>query len=319
MKLISDKKDGDKLYARLAIGFLLVQDVVATTILIFVSTLSGGGDLLTTIIITILKGATVTLLLLFVSTKILPKLSSFFAASPEYLFLFSVSWGLGLAVLFKYLGFSIEIGALLAGAALSASPYAQEIGYKMRPLRDFFIIAFFILLGATLQLDSLSTLLVPALMLSLYVLIGNPLIMIVLTGVLGFNKKTSFMAGLAVAQVSEFSLILIILAKSTGHVDAGAVSLVTLVGLITIAASSYMITYSEKIYPLFAKYLSIFERKRTRPENDTFNNYDVVLFGCNRVGYDFIRVFKNLHTNFLAVDFDPEVVKQVSKYGVNCV
>jgi len=319
MKLISDKKDNEKLYARVAIGFLLVQDLVATAILIFTSTLATAGNGPVVLALTIIRGIAVAVLLIVLTSKLLPKVGSFFANSQEFLFLFSVGWGLGTAALFKYIGLSIEIGALIAGVTLSMTPYAHEIGSKLKPLRDFFIILFFIFLGSTLELANLPSVIIPSIVLSIFILIGNPIILISIMGLLGYNKKTSFNVGLTVAQISEFSLIMILLGVDLGHVRSEVMSLMTLVGLTTIAGSTYMVLYSESLYPIFEKYLSIFEKKKTIHEVEHHNTFDVVVFGCNRVGYDFIKLFKDLGKNFVAVDFDPNVVKQLTESGVNCI
>ena len=205
----------------------------------------------------------------------------------------------------------------MAGVTLSISPFAQEISNKLKPLRDFFLIMFFILLGSSVEISNLGSFIVPAIVFSLFVLIGNPLIMIIITGMQGFNKKTSFNAGLTVAQISEFSLILVLLGLKLGHINQQVVSLVTLVGLVTIAVSSYLILYSDRLYTYFAGYLSIFERKKTIKEVESIGVYEIVLFGCNRVGYDFIRAFKKLGSAFLAVDFNPEIVERLKEKRVN--
>src|SRR3989338_3234037 len=294
LKLLSDKKDIEKLYGRIAVGFLLVQDLVAVAILIVVSTLAGGDSAGWIIAQTVLKGVAALLVFSFISSKVLPRLSSFFAQSQEYLFLFSIGWGFGMASLFKFLGFSVEIGALVAGVTLSVSPFAQEMSNKLKPLRDFFLIMFFVLLVSTLEISNLGSFVVPAIVFSFFVLIGKPMIVVIITGMQGFNKKTSFNSGLTVAQISEFSLILVLLGLKLGHINQQIVSLVTFVGVVTIAVSSYLILYSDKIYPYFAGYLSIFERKKTIKEVESIGVYEIVLFGCNRVGYDFIRAFKKL-------------------------
>ena len=317
LKLLSDKKDIEKLYGRIAIGLLLVQDLVATIVLIVISTISGGDNAGLEILFTALKGLAVWIVFSIVSVKVLPNLSGFFAKSQEYLFLFSIGWGFGMASLFNILGFSVEIGALVAGVTLSISPFAQEISNKLKPLRDFFLIMFFILLGSSVEISNLGSFIVPAIVFSLFVLIGNPLIMIIITGMQGFNKKTSFNAGLTVAQISEFSLILVLLGLKLGHINQQVVSLVTLVGLVTIAVSSYLILYSDRLYTYFAGYLSIFERKKTIKEVESIGVYEIVLFGCNRVGYDFIRAFKKLGSAFLAVDFNPEIVERLKEKRVN--
>ena len=176
---------------------------------------------------------------------------------------------------------------------------------------------FFILLGAKLVVGNLTDILGPALILSVFVLIGNPLIVMFLMKLLGFNKKTGFQAGLTVAQISEFSLILMLLGLKIGHVDVGTLSLVTIIGIITIALSTYMITYSDQFFHLLSPYLNFFNGKNPRAEVQTLGGYDVILFGCNRMGFDFIEAFKKLDRRFLAVDYDPEVVKELLDKGLN--
>jgi Kef-type K+ transport system membrane component KefB len=318
LKLLSDKKDLEKLYGKIAIGFLIVQDIIATLILIGISSFTSGQDILQSALLVLIKGISAAIVLSFISYYLLPKLSDFFAKSQEYLFLFAVGWGFGLASVFKMMGFSAEIGALVAGVTLSMSPYAREISAKLKPLRDFFLIMFFILLGVNMDITSLSGMLVPALIFSTFVLVGNPIIVILLMELLGYNRKTGFKAGLTVAQISEFSLIIILLGVKLGHIDRSVLSIVTLVGLITISVSTYMIKYSDKIYPYIYKYIGFLEKKKVIQEKSIVSNYDVILFGCNRVGYDFIRMFKYLGAGFLAVDFNPEVIKELSDAGVNC-
>jgi len=320
MKLLSDKNDLDKLYGKISIGFLLVQDLIAIFILIIISSMSRELTVSATLLGLIFKGLVLIIILLLTGKYILPKLSNFFARSQEFLFLFSIGWGLGLASLFNFIGFSIEIGALLAGIALSVSPYHYEISSKMRPLRDFFIILFFILLGSQLSFSNINQYIVPAIVFSLLILIGNPLIVLLLMGSLGYNKKTGFLAGLTVAQISEFSLILVALGVSIGHLNNDILSLVTVVGLITIAGSTYFIIYSDKIYPYIENYLTIFEIRKDKKKNkESFKKYDIILFGYNRIGYDFLQSFKKLKKKFLVVDYNPDVIKDLSNNGIDCL
>jgi Kef-type K+ transport system membrane component KefB/Trk K+ transport system NAD-binding subunit len=319
MKLLSDKKDMDKLYGKISVGFLLVQDLVAIIVLMAVSSFSGSINKMFSISIgTIGLGVLLISVFALVSFFVLPALTSFFAKSQEFLFLFSIGWGLGLAAIFHSICFSMEIGALLAGVALSMSPYHYEISSKMRPLRDFFIILFFILLGSQMVFGSVTKLIVPALIFSLFILIGNPLIVIVLMGMLGYKKKTGFQAGLTVAQISEFSLILIVLGVSVGHLSNEILSLATIVGLVTITGSTYLILYSEKIYPYISGFLSIFERKNVRADKDDNKKFDAILFGYNRIGFDILRSFRKLKRKFMVVDYDPKVIEDLSKEGINC-
>ena len=322
MKLLSDKKDLEKLYGKISIGFLLVQDIFVIILLMVISSFSGNLSMDNLSFGSILSGILLiggfVLIFVLISIYVLPSLSKFFAKSQEFLFLFSIGWGLGLAALFHYIGFSMEIGALVAGIALSMSPFNYEISSKMRPLRDFFIILFFILLGSQMVFGNISELIAPAIIFSLFILIGNPLIVMILMGLLGYKKKIGFQAGFTVAQISEFSLILIALGVSVGHLTNEILSLVTIVGLITISGSTYLILYSNKIYPYLSKYLSIFERKKVKGNEQEFKDYDIVLLGYNRIGYDLLKSFKKLKKKVLVVDYNPETILELSKKGIEC-
>jgi Kef-type K+ transport system membrane component KefB/Trk K+ transport system NAD-binding subunit len=319
LKLLSDKKELGRLYGKIATGFLLVQDIIATLILIIITSLSQQKTVSELITATGLRIAALLIGFFFLTRFILPRLTNFFARSQEFLFLFAVGWGLGLAALFSLAGLSIEIGALFAGVALATSPFSYEISSRMRPLRDFFIIVFFILLGAQMQLHSLGDLLLPAAVFSFFILVGNPLIVMTLMGLMGYTKKTSFKAGLTVAQISEFSLILVVLGNRVGHLSSETISLVTMVGLVTIAASAYMIIYSDGIFRRIAPLLSIFERRDPKREKSKKENYDIVLIGYLRAGLQFASTFKGMGQRFVVVDYDPEIIDKLKQEKFNCI
>lgn len=322
LKLLSDKGDMNKLYGKISIGFLLVQDIVATMIILVVSILgTSSSDENTSLVLTslLLKGISFFLILFLLQKYVLPRVSKFLASSQESLFLFSITWGLGLAGIFYVFGFSIEIGALAAGIALSSSSFSQEISSRMKPLRDFFILLFFVMLGSQIILTNFAGIIVPAIILSLFVLIGNPIIVVIIMNLLGFKKRIGFLAGLTVAQISEFSLILIALAFSFGHISKEIVSLITLVGIITITGSTYLILYAEKIYPKIKHFVAIFEIKKNNKKEekgDETNNYDMVIFGYDRVGYDFVNIAKKLNKKYLVVDFNPNSIEKLKKINI---
>lgn len=327
LKLLADRSDTSKLYGKIAIGILLVQDLIATIALlmvtIFASTASNPnvdifsqawvqiGDLL-------FKGVVIVFVLYFVSKYILPKLANYMAGNQEVLFIFSLAWGLGLASLFKELGFSIEIGALVAGVTLSVSPFAYEMGSRMKPLRDFFIILFFILLGAQMVLSNFSALLVPALILSVFVLVLKPIIVFIIMNLMGYRPKTAFLTGLTVAQISEFSLILISLGLSLGHINQSVASLVTLVGIITISGSTYLVIYADQIYSALRQPIRLleFRKKHAVEAHDSDQTFDVLIFGYDRVGYDFVKAAKNITRRYVVVDFDPQSIKKLQAANV---
>jgi len=320
LKLISDKGDLHKLYGKIAIGFLLVQDIVATIALLVISSLtqSQNTDLLPFSLQLTVKGLLLFVNLSIISMYTMPKISKFIASSQELLFLFSLSWGLGLASVFYILGFSVEIGALVAGVVLSMTPFAYEAGSRLKPLRDFFIILFFISLGSQMVFENIAELILPVLIFSIFVLVGNPIIMIVIMNLLGFKRKTNFMTGIAIAQISEFSLILATVGFNAGHIDQRTLSIITMVGLITIPASTYLIYNSDFLYQRFEKFLKLLElRKNTKKENRGDDEiYELILFGFDRAGNDFVSAFKKLDKSFLVIDFNPESITKLEESGI---
>jgi len=320
MKLLADKRDLETLYGKIAIGFLIVQDFIAIIALMAISSLSGNLDIAGFGINIILKGFVAIILVLLFSHFILSRASNFFAKSQELLFLFSIGWCLAIASLFFFLNFSLEIGALLAGISLSITPYSNEISSKMKPLRDFFIVLFFVLLGSQMIISDVTNQIVQIIVFSIFILIGNPLIVMILMGLLGYTKRTGFLAGLTVAQISEFSLILIALGISVGHLPKETLSIVTTVGLITIMGSTYLIIYSNQIYQKISKYLGIFERKKVREKiNLKSKNYDAILFGQNRIGFGILNSLRRIKKNYLVVDFNPETISNLKKLGIPCM
>jgi len=321
MKLLSDKQDLQTLYGRISVGFLIVQDFIAIILLLIISSLNAGVDLSVLAFETVIFGLLAIVALFVFTQKILPKITKFIAKSQELLLLFSISWCFFLAAIFHQLNFSIEAGALLAGISLSMSPYHLEISSKMKSLRDFFLILFFILLGSQMIFTNILGQIPAILLFSAFVLIGNPLIVVILMGLFGYTKRNSFLAGLTVAQISEFSLILITMGVGVGHLSNKVLSVVTAVGLVTFAGSTYMILYSHKLYPKLSKFLGFFEKKGRKVDSHKYHSdeaHDIILFGANRIGYDVIESLKKLQNKFLIIDYNPNTISDLSKQGYNC-
>jgi len=319
MKLLADKGDLDSVYGKIAVGFLIVQDLIAIFALMFISSLSAGDSATTLIAATFVKGVIAVVVLSLFGVYVLPRIMNLIAKSQEFLFLFSLSWCLALASLFHFLNFSLEIGALFAGILLAFSPYSSEISSKLRPLRDFFIILFFIVIGSQMALGDIQQNIIPIVVFSVFILVGNPLIVMFLMKYLGYTKRNGFLAGLTVAQISEFSIILIALGISVGHLSSEILSLVTMVGLITIAGSTYMIVYSNKIYPWISNYLNFFENKGNPNEKKIKQNAEAILFGYNRIGFNILRSFKKISKSYMVVDYNPEIISSLTRHKVPSV
>ncbi len=312
LKLLSDKKEQNKLYGKISIGFLLVQDVIVAFALVYASAAGatlGPAEIGTLVLQGLFIIGVVALLTRFV---VLP-MGKFLSRSQELLFLFAIAWGFGIGALFYELGFSVEIGALIAGVALANMPYAQEAASRLKPLRDFFLIIFFISLGSRLEIVNFAEFIGPALAMSGLVLFGNPLIVMTILGILGYTKRTGFKSGLAVAQISEFSLVFLLLGQRSGQISGDIVATITLVALITIAASTYMITYSDNIYKFLEPYLGIFERKHRRHEHEAHGKHDAVLFGYKKGGGEFVKAFDKIAKNWVVIDYDPDIAEELER------
>lgn len=321
VKLLSDRRELHSLYGKMSIGILLMQDFVAILFLIFLTGLSGntGVDILTQLGIILIKAVIIFAAVIYLSQKVFPKVFDFLAKSQELLFLISLAWVFGFAALIssKYIGFSIEIGGFLAGLALANSLANYQIIAKAKILRDFFIIIFFVLLGMQTAVSNLAAIIIPGIALSFFVLIIKPLITMLIMGDLGYKKRTSFLTGLTLSQVSEFSLIVVFLGNKLGQVSSEVVSLVTFVSIVTFALSTYFFAHSKKIYFVLSKTLKFLEDKEGKVEEivegDGFEDLKnhIVLIGGDQMGLTILDALEDSNTDIVVVDFDPNIVKKL--------
>jgi len=324
VKLLSDKRELDSLHGRIAVGFLIVQDIAVVLAMMVMSTLRGSGDETGwDVVLPLLLRISLAALLMFVLMRyILPTLVRKMAHSRELLLIFAIAWGTGLAALGEWSGFSKEAGAFLAGFSLASTAYREAISARLAGIRDFLLLFFFIDLGSKLDFSTLGDELWPAAVLSAFVLIGNPLIVMAIMGYMGYRKRTGFLAGLTVAQISEFSIVFVAMGISMGHVGVQALGLTTLVGVVTIALSTYMILYSQALYQKLAPWLGLFERRHPHRElavehpSHSSEPSDVLVFGLGRYGATLAARLKESGLAVLGVDFDPEVARQQRHHGM---
>ena len=326
VKLLSDKKEIDALHGQIAIGFLIVQDMVVILVMIVLSSMGqeGANSLGEDIAFTLLSGLFLLFITFVMMKWVVPILSPFLAKSTEMLTLFAIAWAVTLAAFGEMIGFSGEVGAFLAGVSLASSKFKDVISSRLISLRDFLLLFFFVNLGANLNLEVIGNQIPSAMIFSAFVLIGNPLIVLIIMGIMGYRKRTSFLAGLTVAQISEFSLIFAGLGLAVGHLNEDVVGLITLVGLITIALSTYLILYSYPIYEFLAPVLSPFEKKNPYREMDfkpmEHKKYDVILFGLGRFGSKVANMLdSHPETTYLGIDFDPQLVEAYQKKGKDVI
>ena len=312
MKLLSDKKDADTVYGRYTIGLMLVQDVIAIILIVALGvTASNQGGGIDTWIILISKFIGVTAALYIIGKYVLPKVLDKIAGSSELLFLFTLAWCFGVASILYWIGLSLEVGAVIAGMTLSSSPYQLEIGSRIRPLRDFFLVLFFIVLGSEMGLSSITSVLTPALILSIFIIIGSPLILYVLFRLLKFTRRNSFLFGLTAAQVSEFGFVFLFAGRQSGHIQGDEVAIFTAVALITIFISSYLISYNEQIYRFFLPIFHLFGPDKHQQIELPPEDYDAWIVGYHRIGAKVAETMTELGTKFAVIDFDPSIIERL--------
>ncbi|HXY18263.1 MAG TPA: cation:proton antiporter [Candidatus Nitrosopolaris sp.] len=317
LKLISDKKEQGRLYGKIAVSVSLVQDIIAIALVVFTSASSHQSIAYGSLLSLLIKALVAGWVIYAVSFRILPRFHHVIAESQEFLFLFAIAWGLGSAALFQKIGLSTEIGALLAGICLAPLPSAPEIGARLRPLRDFFLVVFFIALGSKLTLSSIGAHLGLIIAGVVIAAILKPLVAMSVLGFLGYTKRTSFKAAISLAQVSEFSIVLIIIALNKGLINSDIVSAIVFMTLISIAASTYMITFSDQLFGVFENYLGMFERRKAQSELKPEASNELVLFGYQRGGHEFINLFKKLKKKYVVIDYDPEVIDVIEERKLN--
>jgi hypothetical protein len=323
VKLLSDKRELDELHGRIAVGFLIVQDIVVVIALIVITAIgSAQGGLGGTLAETLLKGLASLAVLLALMKWVLPRVVGKIAANRELLVLSAVAWAVSLAAIADWLGFSTEVGAFLAGFALAATPYREAIASRLVGLRDFLLLFFFLDLGARLDLAAAGSRLAEAGIFSVFVLIGNPLIVLVIMGRMGYRAQTGLLAGLTVAQISEFSLILAGLGLRVGHIDESIMGLVTAVGVITIGLSTYLILYSKQIYRWLAPYLRVFERANLRSGeigSHHEGDVDAVIYGLGRHGSLMAQGLRSQGWRVLGIDIDPDALERARREGFEVI
>jgi len=317
LKVLSDKKETSRLFGQITLGILLIEDVIATIAVIMLA-IAGNPTVVSPLDIALIFGKAALLGggLYIVSAFIMPRTIKLFARSQELLFLFTIGWGLGVATLFEKVGFSHEVGALFAGVALAGLPYATEMAARLKPLRDFFIVIFFVTLGESFTAKSIMQNLLPAHILAALVIVGKPLLIMTSLGVQRYTKLTSFKTAVHLSQISEFSIIFVTLAAAKGLVPHDTIALIILVAFITIGVSSYLMKHADGLYRVFEHHLRHFERHATNEPLQKHALYPIVLFGYHKGGHEFLKTFRDMHERYLVVDYDPEVIDTLEEQGV---
>lgn len=321
VKLLDEKGERDRLYGRIAVGIFLVQDLLAMLILTFLVSFSSGVDRSWASAMAdsgrALSGLGLLLGLAWVAARYLFRRPFAWAAhSPDLLFIWALAWCFALAWLADYFQLAPAIGAFLAGLSLAQLPYNAHLMRRVNPLMNLFLAVFFVALGLSADVAGALSHRWSTLLLSLFVLIGNPLIFMMVIRWMGYSRRASFLASVTVAQISEFSFIFIGVGLSRGWLGQEILSITALVGMVTMAASAYMILYNHALHRFFERtgilkwWIFRLPLRRKRQGRVVGNGHQeplenhVIVVGMNSLGRKIVRDLHAQGETVLAMDYD---------------
>ncbi len=320
IKLMSDKYELDSMHGRIIIGILLAQDIVAILALSILGSTSGNY---TVLLLKLLIGGVLIIASFFLGKWLFPPLFRRAARSLELLFLMAVSVCFFFALFFTFFGFSIAIGAFVAGVILGNLPYNIEIIGRVKPLRDFFTVIFFTSLGLQFSPVNILGTLPSLLLLLVLTLVISPLLTMLITALFGYTRRIAFLTGTVLSQISAFALIIALTGLKNGVLTQETYSIILEATVITIAASAYLIKYENRLYRWLAPFLAPLEKlsrvNRSLENMSEESTHDVVLVGYDRTGYSIFRTLQRLKKDFVVVDFDPDVIRHLLDQNVPCI
>ncbi len=312
VKILGQKREMDTLYGRIAVGILLVQDMVVIVALTLLTGLGGSGDLSAVEVARSLGGAFGGMLLLLAvalgaARYLLPPLFGWMSSSADGLFIWSLSWCFLFVVGAELLHVSPEIGAFLAGVSLAQLPATQELRRRVHPLMNFFVMVFFVSLGVQMELEAAARHWGAAVALVLFVLVSKPLIFTFAVARMRYSERTAALTGITLAQTSEFSFVFAAVGVSAGVIDEGILSLIAVVGMATISISSYGILYNDGLRALAARrgWLRVFRAARDEAPGPGARRRHVIVVGMNALGRRIARALAEMGETVVAVDTDP--------------
>jgi Kef-type K+ transport system membrane component KefB len=270
IKYLSEKKEMDTLHGRIVVGILILQDIIAILVISILPTISSFNP--TKIIFALVNGIALIGFAFLISKFILPRLFSFASKNGELLFLTSLAVCFLFASLAQVMGFSLTIGAFLAGIMIASVPYSLDIISRVKSLTTFFNALFFVALGMQIVPSTIPAILPLVIGYVLFAIIIKVLIVYAILRKYGYEKKTAFISGLSLGQVSEFSLIIISQGILLNHLTPNILSLVILLTITTMAISTYLLGNDAAVFQRYQKILSFIDSK-IKPKEESHDDH----------------------------------------------
>jgi len=316
VKILTDKNELNTLYGKIAIGIFLVQDMIVMIVLTVLTGLgregaqAGAGVLALQVAIAFLEMALLLAGMLAASRWVLPPLFARIAGSPPTVFIWSLGWCFAIVWISKMLALSLELGAFLAGLSIAQLPCSRDLKHRIKPLMNFFVAIFFVSLAVEVTLGDFMEHWLSIVCLSLFVLIGNPVIFYWIIARMGYAEKVSFLASVTVAQVSEFSFVFVTMGAAAELVSPAVIPVTMFVGILTIAVSAYMILYNHQLYAAIARssilrFIAIGGSKGANEADPKALRQHVIVVGMNSLGRRIVQALSERGEQVIAIDTDP--------------
>lgn len=314
-KILSDRNELNTLHARFIMGIMLVQDLVAIIALALLSKQFS----LTFVLVSIGKILILALFAFLISIAIKPVMKKA-ASSSELLLIISLAFLFLFSTAAYFMKLSIAIGAFISGIMLANTEYKIEIESKTKALKDFFAVIFFVSVGMWLTNIS-RKIFWPLVIVMAILIVFEPLITALIIRLRGYKSRTALQTGFAFAQISEFSLILMLTALTLGIVSQSAFDLIVLAAIVSIAITQYTVKIGEPLSKLFTKTFSFI---KIRDYREVYNysgpgKKSILLIGCHRMGTIYLRNLEKQKDNVLVLDYNPEIIKALSKQKISCI
>ncbi|AUX08166.1 Kef-type K+ transport system, membrane component [Halalkaliarchaeum desulfuricum] len=314
VKLLTDKNEITSLPGKIDVGVLIIQDIYLVIVLALFSAerLDDPAQIATTLGVIFVMMSFIGLFSLASSRYLLPHLFRRIADRKDVFLVVAIAWAFLFISIAEVFNLSVEVGAFLAGISLAQLPYSKELEDRITPITDFFILVFFATIG--LQIESLASLLAywqEAIIASVVLMVGNFWIMFSLIDREGFSVETSFVGSINMVQVSEFSLVVGALAIQQGYIGPDVLGYLTLMALLTMTASTYIITYNHELYERLQPWFRRFEsEEKVDAEVSEYRGHAVAI-GYDEVTEEALPLLQERYGAVVVVDRKTEHIAQL--------
>lgn len=308
VKVLQENDQLETLPGRIDIGVLMLQNIYLVVLLAILSSdsLESPVEILSSVAFVLFFMALIAVFSYVAAQYLLPRLFAEVSGNREALFIVGIAWAFLFIGASDYLELSIEMGAFIAGLSLAQVPQSAQLSEEIRPITDFFMLVFFTSIGLQLTAEHLLAYWREAIIASVLLMAANFVVMAALIYREGFTLETSFVGSLNMVQVSEFSLVLGALALTQQFIGEGVLGFLSLLAIITMSASTYLLNYNYTLYQRAEPHLERFKREGEDDEGITARQNHAVVIGHDEVTRDLLPLLREHFGEVVIIDRNPE-------------